>query len=432
VLFRVLHKLVEIADTLGLDLRGTLGGTAWATARRVIGLPDSEIPIPVWREMRAAYYGGRVTIARPRVKGRGDHYDISSAYPWALSVAELPTGKWSRVADGDARRALAKGAPGLYCLDVDIPDCHLPPLPVRIANRICYPVGKVRGTWTYPEIEGALERGVKPGKVHWAFVWERARVLFAPLIQRWWSARAKVGKNTPLGKWLRLLPNSITGKLSESPDRRSAKMFPSEIKVCSCGVECRGCGAYEQLDLWGQVWSVPFTRPAVSSHIQWASYLTAICRERWLSGAESAGNGFCYGDTDSIWSTGDQSPKPYGPALGDWEHKHAFTNFECVAPRIYRFEQDRKSIIRSSGARLTDGDWESGAGSQDRGVLSFVEASASSRGLFRRRVRPWTMPNNDDGWYGDRIIGTDGTTRPVTYEQIKARYEQKTAQRRLG
>ncbi len=426
VLYRVLRAVAAYAGELGLELRGTLGGTAWATAKKVMSLPDADLSSQLWRQIRQAYYGGRVTICRPRAEGPGSHWDISSAYPAALAYTAVPHGQVGCAAGKDALSCLKRNRPGVYACEVTVPEMFLPPLPARQGARVTYPIGTFRGTWTRNELLAAMARGVTVNKVTWCAVWETESVLFEDLIEKWWRARARAGKKTPWGEWLRLLPNSLTGKLAEGPDRKSAKMFPDEIKLCDgkrpCSARaCTGaCGAMEQLDMWGQVWGVPFYRPAPSGHIQWAAYLTAATRERWLFGAESQGKDLVYGDTDSLWTTSRVAPQPSGAGLGRWEYKHAWREWECAAPRAYRYRQDERSgvVVRTSGMTITESDWNRGEGSTDRGVLSFMEAAKASRGLFKRRDARWTLPTrgSDRGWYGDRMLDAEERiTFPVPY-----------------
>lgn len=425
VLYRVLRAIDEIGESLNLSLRGTLGGTAWATARDRLALPDAKHPPAEWRMIREAYFGGRVSILMPRARGPGSHWDLSSAYPAALARTPVPVGDPTPITGAAARRALGASMPGIYSATVKVPECHIPPLPVRDHVRIIYPHGTFRGVWTARELRAAIDRGTTIEECSWGLMWPREEILFAPVIEQWWRARSRAGKSSALGQWLRLLSNSLTGKFAEGGERRSALMFPAEIRYCQgrrpCSArECTGaCGAMTQLDLWGQVWTVPIFRPAPSGHIAWAATLTASTRESLLLGMESQGSDLVYSDTDSIWTIGRTKPTPNGSGLGQWEYKHAWRSWECAAPRAYRYDpQDGERVTRTAGAQITDDEWARGNAEIDRGVLSFVEAASASRGLFRRRKQIWTLPDRGSrtGWYGDRILDAEtGITVPVEY-----------------
>ena len=426
VLYRVLRAIEEIGESMGLTMRGTLGGTAWATAKAAIGLPDADMSPGQWRRIRESYFGGRVTIIRPRAIGPGSHWDISSAYPAALARTALPIGDCAGYADRDARLCLRNERPGIYSCTITVPDCMLPPLPVRLGARVLYPTGVLRGTWTLPEINEAIERGAVVSDVRWCMVWEGAEILFDDLIRDWFARRRKAGKASALGQWIRLLGNTLTGKFAEGPNKKAAKMFPAKIRYCEGKRPCSkracvgACGAMEQLDMWGQVWGVPFFRPATSGHVHWASYLTSATRSQWLVGAESQGWDLVYGDTDSIWTTSRTGPRPQGAALGAWELKHAWSDWECVAPRAYRFSDEHGRQVKTSGMTITDDDWTAGGAVNDRGVLSFTDAAKLSKGLFQRKHQRWTLPDTgrSTGMYGDRLLDADErVTLPVRYGQ---------------
>jgi hypothetical protein len=461
VLYNVLVAIADEAAALGLTLRGTLGGTAWATAKKTLELPDAEFTPSLWRDVRRAYYGGRVTVARAACKGPGTHWDLSSAYPAALAKTALPIGEASRYAGNDARLCLRNERPGIYAARVSVPaHMFLPPLPLRTGGqtfigddgepeRISYPTGSVSGVWPASELLAAVARGCTIDEVLWCVVWSSEAILFDELIAQWFGARARAGKGTPLGEWLRLLANTLTGKFSEQPNRRSARMFPAikDIKYCTgkrpCSHKrCSGaCGQWEQLDMWGKIWSVPFFRPSTAGHIHWAAYLTAACRETWLTGAESQGEHLVYGHTDSLWTTSRIGPKPQGARLGHWELKHEWTDWECAAPGAYRWrdfpeapepfsdpaisveefhDRARARVNKVAGiAALTDSEFDARAAVRERGVLSFAEAARTaddSRGLFRRKHQRWTMANRgkETGRYGDRLLdASTGLTLPM-------------------
>lgn len=438
VLYRVLAALVAFADEHRIDLRGTIGGTAWATAQQTLRLPDAEWSPEIWRQTRAAYVGGRVGVFRPSVQleaSSGSHWDISSAYPAALARTYLPVGAPKLYGGGAAQRCLERSVPGLYNATLDIPWAHVPPLPIRTDRGISYPYGEgVTGTWALPELCAAIERGATIQSVNTAITWEPTPVrVFGELVPYWYSLRRFVGKATALGEWLRLLCNSLTGKLAESPERRAVRVYPDEVTVCTGKAPCtlractERCGAFRQLDSWGSIWSVPFFRPSPSSHVHWACYLTAATRVAWLEGAETQGDELVYGDTDSIWTTSRRAPGPKGIALGHWELKHTWSSFIAAGPKAYRYVDgaDGEAVVRVAGASIvTDDDWNRGNGSIARGVKPLITAAAamsSTNRLFCRDVKRWALPGGLAGWaarerYGDRALDVaSGRTYPPRY-----------------
>lgn len=433
VLYRVIHRLHEHAQEHGIDLRGTIGSTAWASAQRELDLPDAALPWHLWRRVRVADKGGRLAIGRIAAHGPGAHFDIVNAYPGALARCTLPIGKPRELGGARARAALRRDRPGVYSVTVRVPaDSYLPPLPWRHGGRVQYPTGQFSGSWALPELVAAIERGTELVSVHSAIVWEAEAPLFADLMRRWYEIRRKVGKQTPLGAWQSRLAKALTGKFAELPNRERIVCHPDKIKIClrerRCRNGCTGrCGRYEQLDMFGLVWSAPYWRLAESGHAHWSAYLRSQTRVQWLEAAERYAPGeLAYGDTDSLWVTGNTTPDPISDELGHWELKHAWTELEIRAPKVYRFTDGMGRVITRGAPGLTDEDWRRGKATIDRGVLTFKQAVGGGHmtggSLFRRKHRQWTMPghNQDPVWYGDRKLDPiSGITYPASATEFR-------------
>ena len=463
VLYRALRRLGDWTTEHGVALRGTLGQTAWISAQDELGVPDSTIPYYLWRHARQADKGGRIAVIRPRVggvstsivrdpRGRreravddwmsssgivGAHHDICNAYPAQLARAELPVGECEELGGAGADAALDRAMPGIYTVSVAVPeDLFLPPLPWHKAGMLCFPTGEFSGSWVLPELVAALERGVRLREVHSALVWETSAQVFAPLVQRWYEIRRATGRRSPMGNWISGAAKALTGKLSERPDRDRVVFYPDAIKVCQrtgpCWNGCtKKCGAYEPLDLFGHIWAVPYSRMPPSAYPQWSAYLRAMTRVQWLSQAErmtaspdgrpDGGKALCMGNTDSLWHTSRQAPEPLGDGLGQWEFQHAFTDLEVRAPTIYAFRDPAnlgKLEVRGIPG-ITEDDWRRGAGMLDRGIVTFGRAVKTTKGLFHKRHRRWSLPRRDRVWYGDRRLHSDGLTYPATADELR-------------
>lgn len=451
-LYKALVWLVERSNEHGLDLQGTLGQTAWKTAQRELGVPDADMPWHLWAHARRADRGGRVAIVRPRAAGPGAHHDICNAYPAQLARAELPVGDCRELGAAHARRALINTCPGVYQCTVFVPDSlFLPPLPWSAGGQVWYPTGEFHGTWTLPELCCALERGVDLVEVHTALIWDATAPVFSDLVKRWYEIRRAVGRKSPLGQWIGRLAKALTGKFAERPERERVTMHPEEIKICEREGPCRDgcvgtCGAYEQLDLFGYVWGVPYRKMPPSAYPQWSAYLRSMTRVQWLEQAERYGENLCFGNTDSLWTIGRGAPSPAGDDLGAWEFQHAWTDLDVRSATSYAFRQwshfpshdeharaiwrrdarNRESrdgdLIMRGVPGMTEDDWKLGRGVLDRGVTTFGQAVGGARGLFQKRRRKWSLPGRDqrDGErviYGDRRLVGD-VTLPLSVDEI--------------
>lgn len=443
VLYRGMCELIDFCNTNGIELRGTIGGTAWATAKARLGLKDADIPPSVWKQIAPADKGGRTVLVRPVAPGPGTHRDITSAYPAALARTALPVGTPRELGRKNAATALSRSQAGIYRVVVDVPETFLPPLPWRQNNRIRYPFGAFRGVWPLPELEAAIARGVKVLRVDSALCWHRTQVVFASLVKRWYEIRAKVGKDGPWGRWMREVANALTGKFGEQPERRTLRMCPTFDRIVICRREgaCRrgcvgACGAWECLDKWGHIWGQPYYRTAPSGHLAWSAYLKAATRIAWLTEAERHGEAHLVaGNTDSIWTTSRQRSIPEGRALGAWETKNTWTEWEARAYNCYRYRDGATGqiVVRASGApHLTDDEWKRGHLDRERGIETLLEAARAGHDLFHRKNQHWTLPGTPDvEWFGDRKLGPSGTvTYPVDADVLRERTE-RALQRRV-
>lgn len=437
--------ILTLCARKGYKARGTVGGTAWATARERLKLEPARWHWSTFRRARRGYHGGRVCIGRA-VADHGTHYDIRSAYPAALAATAVPIGDAFELGAERAGKAYRNGVPGVYRASVSIPEMHLPPLPWRSpSGRVTYPTGRIKGSWPAPELRAAEARGVTIETIHSAVGWEEEAPIYRGFVDELYAERAAAGPDTPLGRWYRELMNSLTGKLAESPERLAIVMHPDPAKriICDgrsarsrqsgCSVgECTGrCGRWVQIHPDGTIWGIPMYRQGGSAHVQHAAYLTAATRATWLRGAEALGEDFVYGHTDSLRARGKSSPGNEGSELGQWERKASddWAEWLCLGPSRHRYIRcgTGEVICQSAGiARMDARKWEAlrqrgGSVHDVRGVKTFKEAAAGGRTLFERRaVRHRFSPETQ--WRGDRILAHDGeSTYAATREQIEAR-----------
>lgn len=357
-LMSALYRFKRYALAEDLDLSMTVGASAWSSARRMLGLQSARLSRTDHEFAREGYFGGRVQLFRPRAE-RGFECDVNSMYPSRLAAFPVPTGDPELVFGGDARRAFNRDAPGIYRAEVVVPDCHLPPLPIRAGTRVCYPTGKFAGTWALPELLHAQEVGVDVKPLR-ALVFPSSAVLFKPWVDKMFELRTNApgGKKSPLGTFLKFYLNSLTGKFGARPDNDKLHLSPEEIRCCpgtgNCEDRCSfECGAHRPTGPSPFVFLSSGYRIASCAHVEWAAYLTAEARVEWHRQALSMNDGLdlVYGDTDSIFSL-DKRTRNMGAELGQWEDGGAFSNFRGMAPKVYRYERKELVKVRAKGLRL--------------------------------------------------------------------------------
>lgn len=258
-------------------------------------------PEPVEFAGRAAYYGGRIELARfGNHSGQVWTYDLRSAYPWALTDAPCLTDtEW--VYD-DARGTVTftnnalVWAPrhirpdALYRIQWDLTGDVLP-FPWRDSDGAVYFPNQGRGwLWGHEVLAGtyAVRRGVIGGLIevlgaflpscrcnHAPFGWIPG--LFA--IRAEWKRQGRAAE-----KVLKLGLNSLYGKCAQRKGSKGGK-------------------------------------PPSFHNILWASYTTSKVRARLYESsipAIEAGKLIAYA-TDAIFTAGELPGLDVGPGLGQWE-----------------------------------------------------------------------------------------------------------------
>lgn len=455
-----LQRLRAFALENDLDLSATVGGAAWANASRTLGLPKQSLNATDWKFAQQGYFGGRVFVGKTESAACYE-LDVNSMYPSRLASFPVPTGPARRVQGRDAGAAWDGELPGIYEVVIEVPEMHIPPLPVRAKDRIAYPWGRIFGVWTRPEIEHAVEVGGQLVEVRRALVYDRQEILFKAWVEKLFSLRVAAGKKTAMGTWLKFLLNSLTGKFASRPDKERLVVNPDEIRACPCDGNCesgnqcdpatrserggcaggscrsgcsRRCGSMRPLGnprdalVYGNlVWSLD-----ACAHVEWAAYLTAEARVEWhrQATAVDGGTDVVYGDTDSIFPERMRSRAvTWGDDLGKWHiEAEAPEPMMIVAPKIYLRGEGARLKVKAKGitlprdlelaarmvvpselsgktlpvktSRKIVGTWSGGAHNH------FFRVDESSRTLSRGT--------------GDRILLADGIhTRPPHIDEVK-------------
>jgi DNA polymerase type B, organellar and viral len=227
--FNECGALSELATALEqAHVDANLKGRSWfgpgSTAsvllnRHRIGERRGLIPPHMFKPVSRAFFGGRAEMSRNGfVPGPISGFDISSAYPYHASrLPCLEHSRWEHVMyekeiyKRDVLHALVHGE------IVDVGAVPWGPLPIRQKDaRIVFPRGGASGWWWRDEWQAAREG--------WGGLrFERAYVLksdcdcrpFA-FLHELFDLRLKVGKDAGLGKVLKLVINSVYGKLAQT------------------------------------------------------------------------------------------------------------------------------------------------------------------------------------------------------------------------
>ena len=434
-LLAMLDALGKGCADKGIDLKLTVGGSAWASARGWLGLPKTKHTHARYKVIRQGYYGGRTEVFQSRAPA-GQRYDIHSSYPAALSRVSLPFGEPKRLDARAASMAFGAGAEGIFSADVYVPKrLAIPPLPVRMPDRLLYPVGDITGVWTALELRRAIAAGAEVERVRWAYTFPESAPILAPFAERVWSYRAEAAARSQAkndegaawAAWFKWLANSLTGKLAQRPEKESLRFEP--ISETGAPMLEERTERVLRSTKHGVFVIEETERIDACAHVEWSAYLTAEARCELGEQLRHAPTPL-YCDTDSVYAR-ETLTRRIGPELGEWGHEGSLERWEALAPKVYRYDCQGKTTVKGKGlSGLTSDGFDALARGEswqaDRGVKGARTAMRTDGGetLFRRKLLNRGL-HPVPGWIGGRAHHEDGTTSAVTVETYETRLTKK-------
>jgi len=335
---RTLVKLMEVLhhnlQEAGLKIARWDGAGACASAllkREKIKAHMAECPVPVQKAAQHAYSGGRIEpLMYGYYAGPVYHYDINSAYPYAmLSLPSLASGKWKYLqSDLMTTRITVSDAPtfSMYKVSWKFPE-NLPlyPFPYRTtAGSILFPPHGKNWVW-YPELKAAFDTIPDAAdyieiEEAYGFIPSTNEKPFA-FLKDLYTLRA-IWKREGNGaeKAMKLAINSLYGKMVQQL---------GYMKEDADG-NIKGKPPYHQLE--------------------WGGYVTSYTRAELFRACMQNPTAIISLATDGIYSTAPLD-LPCGKELGEWEfHKH--DNMTLVTSGVYWYTDngEEKSFYRGFDA----------------------------------------------------------------------------------
>lgn len=373
-----------------------------------------------------AYYGGRCEPFQVgHVKRKVYYYDITSAYPWALTQwlpwKLLSTDhdiklKWHPDSQHKDRIRLRKrlGTCGISDVDMFIPAAAyatVPPvLPTRDKHgRILYATGHLSGRWTNIELKANYDHckripgfwmnvngGVTFGKKPFA---ERViRRLFEERLR----AKAMGPDGDGLSQVLKILMNACYGKLAQHPEQSTMYFGPAFEMRCRDIVAQdaekpraeRSYVSHPDSDLFEHV-KEEF---GAFRHIAAGAYVTALARLRLRDGmilGINQGAQLMYCDTDSLmFDRHVEGLAVERPTLGEFAEEYIFSEVEILCSKLYRakiWKADGKPQLEKTWLLRVKG---MNVGAQDE-TLSPRGARVESMQRWMVYARAISRPCND-------------------------------------
>jgi hypothetical protein len=244
----------------------TGAGQAWQTYKSM--LDPKNVVIDHDQEIldleRAALYGGRRDVFRvgDLPPGRYAEVDFEAAYPTIAANYPLPCRAACRVDDHHRWNALKGRVPLGMLAEVTI-STPVPRWPVRINNRVFYPVGRFKTILAAPDIKAAADAGALEAVGDgWLFTMSNHLREWARTCLKW--VKGTAGIVPPVVQvWAKLASRAVIGKFAQKGWRTEH----------SAGPPCQGWSVTKVSDIYTGV------------HGVW----TGVNGEWWLSWADQRG-----------------------------------------------------------------------------------------------------------------------------------------------
>jgi hypothetical protein len=411
----------------GGQLQRTYSSCAFHLFRRKYLTEEFDCYELVNQEAEEAYVASRVEVFN-RYLISGALYDINSSFPYSMTKV-LP-GKLKRTSaqlpDTDDRPYLAR-------CEVEVrPDQDLPPLPLRVKDRVFFPTGKWTAWLTGVDLQLLERTGGTIHQVHKClefYPWTDFCAFATDLFEDRMAAklgctaeaaiRRQCGRGCTTGatcQWqgppntfhallLKYVLNGGYGKLAEKELKQGLIVNPPADKI----------PPRENMYVPG-AFVVERQTIVRHRHLPASAYITAYSR-RWIYEYLEKLERRYYCDTDSFACNQTQAiPSEWlGEELGQLKLEATVDDAEFVAPKVYRLGKK----IRAKGfPRLTMSQWAD--------LIEYKEIEIERMGrikelyrigeispqdiTIRKRLNPDSMPK--------RCTAKDGTTRPWTVTEL--------------
>jgi hypothetical protein len=373
LLYNVLSKYFTLLyDKLGGQAGISAASTALATYRSSYQpRPLPEISEHATALARAGYYGGRCEPFRREFRGQEPTerridtkgklvdkagsdsspervlhcYDVNSMYPWAMRQHQP-------IEEIDVKGCHLELAGFIDCT-IEVSDCHVPILPCRTKNRLLFPIGKWRGTFSTIELQFAIKHGqANIQRVHDA-VYFRTADIFSQYVDTLYKFRNKDSPDWELSldRMAKIALNSLYGKFGSQEIRETIHIRPSfddmvnkqmQQMPSSVSVEC-----YIERTIKHSAYMLP----------QISAWITALGRCKLAEGLLSGGSDCYYCDTDSIYTPRDMQT---GSSLGEWKdeyEKNPITYAYFLSPKVYVLQHAhnfKDNEGRDTGSNITN------------------------------------------------------------------------------
>lgn len=436
-LYGVLQKFHGYVENV---LLGEVGITAPSTAMKIFRRNYLKASIPRSIEthefVRRGYVGGRVEVFE-KLATELRYFDINSSYP-ASMLEDMPTGPGFFWDGAPPSRCTDGGYIGFCEVDVEVPEMHVPPLPLKHekTGKLLFPTGRLRGVWDWAELQMAMEVGARITKWHKS-VWYAPSPLFREFVTELYKYRDKSRADYDVGlaEVVKIMLNATYGKFGMKTLRRKIychddPTMPENAVPVNGNPDSILWVAEEETD-------APYIMPQIAAHVTSLSrirlytkvFKAACCKSCWPERCRCKNHGIlAYGDTDSgltptMLETGtalgelkDEFPEQSGKLIGMFMGPKTYILTTDDNPEFF-WEGDYFERVKAKGIEQKDQDVLLRLAAGERIFQSRLEKVGTlARAGFERGPRMRQIPRRILSTEGKRQMHEDGSTSPYKIE----------------
>ena len=348
IVFWALMEYKKTLSSMNIDLKNTAAATGFnALLDKYKALSYNNFSEDDHDFLKEGYYGGRTEVFNTsKQKGEIYGYDITSSYPNVMRKIPLPNPFYRYY----TKKPKFEKEGMVDCV-VECPEnLKIPYLPLRIENKLCFPSGTFRGTWTYFEIREAKKLGYKVLKINKALeFFINYEFTLSEFIENLFSKRDKASAigNYVLQYACKIIMNASYGKFALGNEKTELLAFDELWKV-------KGDFSSEIFPN-NQILVKKVTDHSPSTNFLYAAYITAFARHDLFNYIIKAAEGNripLYCDTDSIFFKGKKLDLKFSEKLGSLELKDVISECQFLLPKTYYVKwTDGTEIYKCKGVK---------------------------------------------------------------------------------
>jgi len=348
ILELIVKQIIEMHETYNIPFSWTFPQIAYRIFRKHYLKQNLIIPdnINIKELERKSYCGGRVEVFDFNYFDKINVYDFNSLYPSVMLNNLYPTEVIEYYSYDNCKiyetkvliqKIINEQLNNNLCIAqviVDIPLCHIPPIPVKYDNKLLFPCGQFETVLCSPELELIIDNILEIKQL----IIYKGNNIFDEFILDFYDKRlqAKALNNKIYDQIYKLIMNSLYGKFAQR------KFIDIRHYGLDNHFENNTCEMDNHYIKWieGKAYEKIIDVINPNSFTAIASFVTSYARRKLYEELLNCDYPI-YCDTDSIF-TPHKILNTDDKKLGGLKYEHDYRNFQALGNKMYMWLEDYK------------------------------------------------------------------------------------------